>query len=344
MPSVKYAFITAYLKGQEARLVTVQHLEGMQAARGMQDALATIRETDVGSYLEELSVKSFDYLDESLWKYLAERLSFIEWLKLVPQDVRRVLKAYVRKYDVFNIKAALESTSSARKARMIPVGEIHDHGLLDELAGAGEPDDIIRVLHKCRLEGFVPALEQYEAGQGTQARRLVEARLEGEYYRNLLDTAKNAKDARLLVQSFGMIIDLTNLQIVCRAIIEGVEHGIAELIIAGGHEISDKSARELLSLDMAEVPSRLENTRYSDVAKEIVASYDRTKSVTAVDEVISRHKLRMLREVLAPRVLSPLVLAWYLILKEIETRNLRLVLKAIFDGLPAQETRDYLTL
>jgi vacuolar-type H+-ATPase subunit C/Vma6 len=52
----------------------------------------------------------------------------------------------------------------------------------------------------------------------------------------------------------------------------------------------------------------------------------------------------MLQQMLSPRVLSPLVMAWYLILKEVEVRNLRLVLKTIVDGVPVQEIRDYLVL
>jgi len=55
-----------------------------------------------------------------------------------------------------------------------------------------------------------------------------------------------------------------------------------------------------------------------------------------------RHRFRLLREILSPRVLTPLVLAWYLIVKELEVRNLRLILKATFDAVPVEEIREYL--
>jgi vacuolar-type H+-ATPase subunit C/Vma6 len=41
-------------------------------------------------------------------------------------------------------------------------------------------------------------------------------------------------------------------------------------------------------------------------------------------------------------VLTPLVIAWYLTIKELEVRNLRLVLKAVFDAVPVEEIREYL--
>jgi vacuolar-type H+-ATPase subunit C/Vma6 len=88
----------------------------------------------------------------------------------------------------------------------------------------------------------------------------------------------------------------------------------------------------------------LEDTQYQNIANEVSANYDRSRSITAVDEIIDKHKFRMLQQMLSPRVLSPLVMAWYLILKEVEIRNLRLVLKTIVDGVPVQEIRNYLVM
>jgi vacuolar-type H+-ATPase subunit C/Vma6 len=52
----------------------------------------------------------------------------------------------------------------------------------------------------------------------------------------------------------------------------------------------------------------------------------------------------LVKGILSPRVLSPLVIAWYLFLKELEMRNLRLILKAMFDNIPLEEIRQYLVL
>jgi len=344
VPSVKYAFISSYLKGQEARLVTSEHIDSLLTAPSMQDALATIRETDVGSYLEELPVRTFDYLDGCLWKYLAQRFAYIEWFKLVPQDVLKILRAYRVKYDIFNVKAALEGVVAARKAKMIPMGIIHNNGLLDELFDTESVDDIVQILIKCKLADYVPALEQYKADKSPKSKLRLEAKLDSEYYKNMLNTARRIKDGSVLTKAFGLMIDLTNLQITSRAVIGDIGLDAAESTIAGGYEIADDTIKELLSLKMAEMPARLDNTQYSGVAKEILISYDKIRSITAVDEIIDKHRFRVLKEILAPRVLSPLVMVWYLILKEVEIRNLRLVLKAIVDGVSVQEIRDYLVL
>jgi len=347
VPSVHYAFISSYLKGQEARLVASKHVDSLITVSRIQDALATVRETDVGSYLEELPVRTFDYLDEYLWKYLAQRFAHIEWFKLVPQDVLKFLRAYTLKYDIFNVKAALASVVIAKRAKMIPMGIIYKNGLLDELFDAESIGDIIQLLVKCKLQGYVPILDQYKTYEGAESKLRfigIVAKLDGEYYRNMLNMVRRIKDGSILTRAFGLVIDLTNLQITSRAVIGGKGLDAAEFIIDGGYEIADDTIRELLSLKITDMPSRLENTQYSDVAKEMLISYDKTRSITAVDEIIDKHKFRMLKEILAPRVLSPLVMVWYLILKEVEIRNLRLILKAVVDGVPVQEIRDYLVL
>jgi vacuolar-type H+-ATPase subunit C/Vma6 len=340
----RYAFISACLKGEEARTVTSEHIDRMTAASNLQDALAIIRETGIGSYLEESPTKTFDDLDEYLWRYLAQRINYVESFKFLPKDVLKISKAYIVKYDVLNIKAALQGIATGKRARMVRIGTIHSNGLLDELSKSEDVDDVAQLLIKCKLGDYTPSLEQHKTDKGTKSKFAAEARLDGEYYRNMLNMARKVKDGLVLAKAFGLLIDLTNLQIASRAIIEGIGLDAADLIIAGGYRITDKTLKELLTLKIADIPARLEDTQYQDIANEVSANYDKTKTITAVDETIDKHKFRMLKEMLSPRVLSPLVMAWYLILKEVEIRNLRLILKTIADGGSVQEIRNHLVL
>ena len=98
--NTRYPFFTAYLKGEEAKLITSDHISKMSKASSIQDILDIITDTDIGSYLEETSVKTFDELDEHLWKYFSECLKRIEWFKSVPADILKILKAHIVKYDV----------------------------------------------------------------------------------------------------------------------------------------------------------------------------------------------------------------------------------------------------
>jgi vacuolar-type H+-ATPase subunit C/Vma6 len=227
---------------------------------------------------------------------------------------------------------------------MIPVGIIHNNGLLEDLSNAEDVDAIIQILITCKLADYVPALEQYKTDKSSKSKFVVEARLDGQYYKSMLNMARRIKDGSALAKALGVIIDLTNLQIASRAIIQGIGHDAAEFVIAGGYRITDKAIGELLPLKIADIPARLEDAHYQQIAIEVSTSYDKNKNITAVDEIIDKHKFEILRDMLSPRVLSPLVMAWYLILKEAEIRNVRLVLKTIVDGVSVQEIENYLVL
>ena len=51
-----------------------------------------------------------------------------------------------------------------------------------------------------------------------------------------------------------------------------------------------------------------------------------------------------MQEILSPKIMSPAVIVWYVILKEIEVRNVRLILKAVMDNIQLEEIRGYLVM
>ncbi len=344
MLNERYPFLTAYLKGEEAGLVTSDHINRMSKVSSIQDIFEIIKETDIGSYFDGVLVETFDDLDEHLWLYFGECLERLEWFKPVPADILKILKAYIAKYDVLNIKSAVQAISTGKQARKIPIGVIHNQGLLDELSSAETVDGIIELLTKCKLGNYAAVLKKSNIDEEMESKLLAEAKLDGEYHKNLSDITKSIQDGSILSKAFGIIVDMTNLQVILRAIIMDTGPGAAEYTISSGYMVSSDAIKELLSLKLSDVPSRLASTQYSNVVKEVAASYDKTKSIAVVDEIMEKHKFRLIKEMLSPRVLSPLIVAWYLILKEVEIRNLRLILKALFDNIPIEEISDYLVL
>ena len=346
MISTGYAFTSAYLKGEEARLIAPEHVDQMSNAPTIQGVLEIIKDTDVGSYLSDFALISFGDIDQYLWDYFRYCLERLEWFKMVPNDLLKLLRAYTAKYDVLNIKAALWRVTSSRKARMIPVGTLHSCGLLDRLANAENLDDIIESLIRCKLRNYADILreEEQRLHRGARSSLLVDARLDNEYYRNMLNIAGASTESPMFSKSLGIIIDLTNLQIILRAIIEDLGPEVAEYTIDGGHMLTSEIFGELLSVKLSDMLQKLDDVQYRDVAQEILAGYDGTKSIAAVVETVEAHKFRLLKEILAPKVLSPLMMVYYLVLKEAEIRNMRLILKAMLDGIPLVETRKYLVL
>jgi len=340
--------MSGYLKGAESKLVTSEHIDRMLQASSTQDALGIIERTDIGSYLEQVPVGTSDALDEHLWAYFRQCIERLEWFRLFPAGMRRILRGYIAKYDVLNTKAALLQVATGRKVRMLPAGIIQSYGLLDSLADAESPNDIVETLTGCKLENYANIVRENEKhihiGGEAKSRLQVEAKLDSEYYKNMLNIARATKGGPVLAKALGFTIDLTNLQIILRAIVEGIGAEAAEYTIDSGHMIPGDMIGELLSLRLSDVPSKLDNTPYHDVAQEISSSYEVTKSVAVIAAVIDKHRFRLVREILSPQLVSPVMIAWYLMLKELEIRNMRLILRAVIDGISPAEIRSYLAV
>jgi len=340
----KYAYMSAYLKAEEPKTVNRGHIDRLTRVTSVADALGIIRETDIGAFLEGVSVRSFDDIDQALWDYFAGRIAYVEAFKFTPADMLKVSGSFVVKYDVANIKAALQSIVTGEKTPLIPIGMIHSEGLLEELDASETIQDVADVLTRARLPNFVPAVKDFDPAGGSKAKIAVESSLESQYYHGEMATASKVRDGAVLMKAYGLVIDLANLAIVCRAVVEGIGPAAGDYLISDGYIIDEKTLREALPYKLPDVPRRIDLPQYREVTNEIASAYDKSKSVTVIDEVIERYKHATLRDLLSPRALSPLVMAWYLVFKEIEMRNLRLTLKAIYDGVAVDDIKRYLLL
>ncbi len=344
MPSTKQAFISGYLEGEIAKMVSAVHVEGILRSASIPEILAAINGTDIGDYLESTSAVNFNDVEEYLWAYLNKCLWILDWFRFVPDDVHKVLRCYVEKYDVFNIKATLWRITDKKVVPLIPLGVVQNQGKLTNLASAEDLNAVALILDECGLKQYAMILRDNEKSAiGGQLRFTVESKLDSQYYARLLDVVSTVGDSKTFMKCFGLIVDLANLQKIFRSVASSIDTELEGTVISGG-TLSVEHIRELLSLKFVDIPARLTNTPYGEMAREVVMSYDRTKSITVIDEVVEKYRFRILRENLSLKVMSPLVVLWYLILKEIEIRNMRLVLKGIFDKTPMADIRSFMVV
>jgi vacuolar-type H+-ATPase subunit C/Vma6 len=335
-------FMTAYCKGAEARMVGSDHLARMLKAPGVKDLVAAAHDTDLGRYLEEHLPAGFDEADETLWRYLDGCFASLERLTRFPPEMREILAAWLLKYDLANVTAVLRGLGSGRAARMIPLGAIHAKGGLEALAAAADADTVAAIVAECRLAAFAGPLAAWRAATDAGAKLAAEGELSKACLLSLAKVARKFGANAPLARAVGLLVDCANLQLACRASIANLGPGAADAAVEGGFSISRETARELAGTKIAEFPARLSTTPHAAAAAEIAAQWARSASAAVVEDVLARHRLTLLRETLAMRLLSPVLVAWYLALKEAETRNVRLLLKAKFDELPEERVRESL--
>ncbi|OPL13038.1 MAG: hypothetical protein AVO39_11195 [delta proteobacterium MLS_D] len=336
-----YSFACAYLKGEEARCLTSDHVEGLsQRASTIRDSLEVIRNTDLGEYLADMSINTIGELDERLWDYLRLCGERLEKFRL-PRDLSRLLELYLRKFDLMNVKVALRKVVGREQLPAVPIGVVYELGYSDELMLAETIRDITEVLIKADLIDYIDILEGIK---DIDRRSLIEGetRLDNRYFSQLRQAVAGMTDGGALTMALTVMIDSTNLGLIFRTAIAESGEFSGDFFLEGGYVFSETVLREMASMKPLEIIARLEGTDYELAAQDIVKLYEKSGMIDSVDRIVEKQKFRLLRDLLSPRALSPCNLLWYLYLKELEIRNLRLLLKTGFDGLATAEIRDYL--
>jgi vacuolar-type H+-ATPase subunit C/Vma6 len=338
----KYSFISAYLKGEEAKTVTHEHINKLPKSPNIDDIMTAIDGTDIGNYLEEFTFTAFDEVDGSLLRYLGHCITRIEAFRYIPDDVVKILKVYIGKYDILNIKGALQRVTTGKKMKAIPIGTFYDSLLLDNLIEAETIDEIVEVLDKCNMGEYSAIVKEYKPDESSKSRLMVESQLDGIYYRSMFSAARKIKDGYIFEKALGTIVDMTNLQVIVRAIASGAGIEAIGSTIPEGYLVAPGTLKELLSSKLNDLAAKVGTPSYRDIVENVVNEYGRTQNILSISATLDKNMLELLRGTLSPRIMSPLMIAWYLLLKENEIRNLRLVFKAQFDRIPLEEIKDYL--
>jgi len=341
--NARYAFTSAYLKGEEARTIMSDHIEGVvQRSRAMPEAIDVIKETDIGEYLLDVAPNgwsTFDEMDHALGKYLGDCLDRLDRFKL-PDDMVTMLAAYIRKYDILNMKTALRGILMETTYPLMPVGELSNQDYLETLTSASTPEELSDTFVKINMIDFAAIINDIKE-KDSRSTTEAEFNLDNLFFRKMLDAVENMKDSVILIRALGIIIDLINLRSIVRTLL-GTKGLSREMIFDGGNVLTGDTVTELQSLKIGEIAGRLEDTEYYNVAQDIAKNFEKEGNIAVVDRIIEKHKIRLLGDLLSPRALSPCNLLWYLIVKEREIQNVRIMFKTFIDGLPLSEIRDYL--
>ena len=314
----------------------------LQRSASLKDALEAMKNTDIGEYLWEQPIHEVKDVDAALWRYLETCFDRLDRFSL-PRDIARLMEIYLKKHDILNTKIALRSAVTDETTAMAPLGTIHRQGRLDELSRAESIQDICDTLVKSSLSEYTAILESIK---DMDQRSLIEGEvgLDNRYHRFLMESLSSMDDGDIMTKALGILIDTTNLQVLFRAVLGQRTAALGDLFLSGGYMLSEALLREFLSLKPTDIVTRLESTEYHPMAQDMIKAYEKEGVITTVDRTIDRHKYRLLRDLLSPRALSPCNLLWYLLLKELEVRNVRLILKTLMDGISPSEIREYLVI
>lgn len=315
-PNAKFSAIpTSYIKEREVmRLLELKNLEDVTNNVVSRDF---VLEGDTAQKIQQS-------IDASLVRIIAMAK------KDSPAKVRCFYDAYLEKIDAETLKKAVKARMEGHEVEGTAFSDAGKE-LLDKLAGA-EVDELIPILREYGYD-VTPEMS-YDDIETAIDRRSMERLLSVK----LPASCRKARDKFVKT-----MIDICNI----KTILRGKQYGFEDTepyILPGGWELSEWQIRELLRMGtIPEIISMLEGTSYMPYLRQAINEFE-TEGVVALERALDRCLIRAAGDIANDNTLAMGPGIRFLVEKEFEARNLKIIAKAVAEGLQDDARRVVVTV
>jgi len=302
--------------------------------------LVNFKDTLNSSKDYELSGENSFEVQESL------DINLIQTIKMMQKESSKKMfdffNTFLEKYDVYLIKNTIKTKLEEKKI---------DEKLIDK-AILQKTKMILQGIIDSEKQGLPEILKKYGFEKD-----LIEAVIEENYDTLKIDTAferhlinkfKNAKvpyKCESAKQKFvGTLIDTITIKNVLRAKQLGYDvEACKKLFIWEGQEIAPWKFKELSEQDsVPHIISSLEGTSYFDSLKNVIETYNSSKSVQILENALDSNLLKLVENISTKNYVTIGPTIRYLVSKEFEIENLKIVAKGVSEGLSSETFKSYL--
>lgn len=317
----------------ERGLLTGSDLAKVLDAGNLETALMALRDSYYGPYVAKLgSPDSFEAALEE-----AVRVAYDQVMKLAPEPL--VIAAYRARYDFHNLKVLLkaemlqvppEAGAFSELGNLTP-GELREvveavrQGRRPEPPGEMEPDSIPESTYKVACElaevyAMVVGLTQFRKPSAFE----VDGLIDRSYYTWAAFVYKKSGYDELaeLIKSE---IDLVNLKMAVRAQLLRISGADFKGIVIPGGEVSADRLAKSYNRGYAGIAEVYKDTRWERLAAQGVSLAQKRQPLTAWERECDNAMVKLVRQ--ARKIsLGPEPVFGYLFARELEARNLRIIL------------------
>ena len=334
-----YAYAVTRVRAMKSKLLpkeTYPRLLNM----GIDEITRFIQESEYKNDVDELAMKysGGDLAEHALNRNLA--LTYDKLLRITSGELNYLIVAYLKRYDIWNIKTLLRGILYNAPVEdilesLISAGEF-TYTFLSELAAKATYQEVIDALKET---DYYPLLQEFD---GTNL-AYIENELDKAYYSSLFAAIgkPRSKDRKLFARFIKLEVDVKNLGTLFRLKRAGVEESdeIMPLIIEGGLELKSE---KLAPLPYEQFIDALRKTHYWDAISSVAGL--ETASLTTVESRLTRHSLESATTYSHVSPISIVPIMDYIIHKSNEVKNLRIIFRGKEAGLDDTLIKDQLVV
>lgn len=344
LESGNYPYVTARVKAKRAHLLPKESY----------DRLLLMEVPEIARFLGEREYKAemlalgarysgVDLIENAVSQNLAETYNRI--YDFSEGNLRAMVGRYLDRYDLENVKTIVRAKTYGASAEdvqedLVPAGSFSEE-FLDELIEAPTLDAVFKQLGGTIYATALSILgtKPSEVANWSEWEDLV-SRL---YYAELVASIPPSTDANRLMRQFVLReIDIINLKTLLRAWAAKAQFE-REIFLEGGYELPVDELHELVTLDKPNLLRRLQDYSFYEDIGAALEKVEETGIGVLVRRVEKVHLLEAARYAhLHP--LSILPILDYIVLKDREATNIRLIARGKESGLPIETIRDLLVV
>lgn len=322
-----YAYAVTRVRAMKSKLLPKESYPRL-LNMGIDEITRFIQESEYKNDVDELAMKysGGDLAEHALNRNLA--LTYDKLGRITSGELNYLITAYLKRYEIWNIKTLLRgklyNASVEEILEFLIASGQFTYTFLSELAGKATSQDIIEALKRTE---YYHLLQKFD---GTNL-AYIENELDKIYYSNLFEAigTPKSKDSKLITRIVRLEVDVKNLGTLFRLKKAGVEQSdeVMPLMIEGGELKPEKLAH----LPYDEFVSALQKTQYWDVISEVTDLS--TASLTILESRLTRYYLESATTFSHASPLSIVPVMDYIIHKNNEVNNLRIIFRGKETGL-----------
>lgn len=325
-----FAYTAARVRARRAKLFPRETYPKM-LNMSVTEIARLLQESEYKREIDELGTRysGIDLIEMALNANLAN--SYRTMIRITQPGAREVVVAYLRRYDVENIKTVLRAKLSGAPATAVE----------EALVPAGQlPVELFKRMAIGDLEEAVAALEgtpyhRAVADIGSKPLHLIEDKLDRNYYADLIKTAHGTEvPVALFNRLMRLEIDVQNLDSLLRLKRDEADPAaILDHMIPGGYEITRAELSRLVTLTWSELVAALEKYSHWEAIRERVTAVKEGDTLRDVETALYKGLAEQAFSFSAAYPLSVLPIMGYIFSKRIEVDNIRTIVRGKTAGL-----------
>ena len=311
------------IRHAEKKLLTKQQLQRLADAKNLEDAIKLLNETSYSSELSKLD------RPENYEQVLSEVLNktYKEAMEISPE--KSLVEILSCKYDYHNLKVLVKENILKEKFDSM-------YCMLDE-----NEIEAFRELALKNDEGlskdFKECLDFFETTKDPQD---IDIFIDKKYFEKVLSLAEEFK-LEMITEYFKAMIDFINLRTFIRCRKQNqVKETLEKVLIKGGDVETDKIL-EMFYEDIEILPIKLKAYKIGRVLSKIVEEYKNTNSLNSFEKSMDDYLVEIVRKAKSIHYGAEVIFS-FLFAKELEIKNLRLILVGKVNGLSADFIKERL--